>query len=1675
MCGILSISNAQNHSNLTSKKVYSYTPDGKAEYERSKQKILVKFIPDLSFEQKAEIIHRYSMLKPLQPSMLLPSPKVAILEFSTGEINDELIDELLAQLNAELQVEYANPFLIFKDGTLQGITDRFYVKLKCQADYSILEFEAKKNKFTIQAAYEYDPLLFFIQVDKLSSGNALQLANKMAETRKFAAAEPDFLLLLKKMIPNDTYLNYQWSLNNTGSSIQYSGTPGADMNVFNAWNMTTGNASTKIAVIDEGVDLAHPDLVANMLGGYDGTGLGSGGAPSGDDAHGTNCAGIIAAVGNNSLGVAGVAYSSKIVPVRIAYGSGSSWVTSNAWIGTSIDWAWNQGDADVLSNSWGGGSSSSLINDAIGRATTLGRGGLGSPVLFAAGNDNGPVSYPATLTNVISVTAMSMCNQRKSTTSCDGETFWGSNYGTGTDVSAPGVKIYSTDISGASGYSTGDYYATFNGTSSATPNTSGVMALILSVNPALTMTQARQILESTCDKVGGYTYSSGVSGQPNGTWSNDLGYGKINAYAAVQLANPSPCVNPPVIATTNASPSSICVTGSVALTLTGILFGTGQTYQWQSSPNNVTYTSISGATNSSYSPTVSATTWFRCVVTCGASTNSTPVQVIFNNPTITSFPHTQNFDGSSSLPCGWSVVDVNADGFTWSPQTLNARSTPNTMTYSYNISNAANDWLFSAPLSLTAGTNYQVRFWYRVRSASFPEKLEVKWGSAASAAGMTSAAIFSNTNLTNTSYLEAITSTITPTTSGIYYVGFRVFSNADEYDLNIDDVTFETTCTTPSVSIAITSGSNPSCTGSSVTFTATGTNVGVNPVYQWKLNGSNVGTNSSTYSSSAITTGQIVTCVVTSNAPCNTTPTATSNAITMTINPVLTPAVSIALTGGTNPTCAGNSVTFTATPTNGGSTPVYQWKLNGVNTGTNSSTFSSTTITNGQVVTCVLTSSANCAIPLTATSNSITMSINTAIVPSVSIALTSGTNPSCTGSSKTFTATPTNGGTPSYQWKVNGVNAGTNSPTFTSGTLTNGQIVTCVMTSTANCASPTTATSNAITLTVNSTLVPAVAIAIGSGSNPSCNGANVTFTASPTNGGTPSYQWKVNGVNVGTNSSTYSSTTLSNTQVLTCVMTSTASCASPTTATSNAITMTITPSVTPAILIALTGGTNPSCAGTLKTFTATPTNGGSTPSYQWKVNGANVGTNSSTYSSSALTNAQIVTCVLTSNANCVSSATATSNAITMTINSLPSVSASNVSACAGNAVNLIGSPAGGSFSVSNPYTGPSTTYTYSFTNTNGCSATSTAASITMNNASVNTPQTVSACNSYTWSVNGLTYTTSGTRTASFLNSAGCDSSKTLFLTIKNSSSSNINITTFPSYTWTANGVTYTATGVYSHTLVNSVGCDSVLTLNLTISSPTGVAVSPKVFLSGPYQATSGLMHDSLRTNNQIPLIEPYSAPPFNYPQIMYSGGETITPSILSVAGNNAIVDWIFIELRSSANSSTILATKRALLQRDGDIVSASDGTSPVMFSGFFAGNYYVSIKHRNHLGVMTASAIALNSTATVINFTNNNPVWTNPLILNAPRKIEGGVYLLYSGDANSNKTIKYNGASNDKDAVLSAIGIATPNNTITGYRKEDLNLDARIKYNNADNDRGVILNSVGANTPNIMLFQHTPN
>lgn len=492
---------------------------------------------------------------------------------------------------------------------------------------------------------------------------------------------------------------------------------------------------------------------------------------------------------------------------------------------------------------------------------------------------------------------------------------------------------------------------------------------------------------------------------------------------------------------------------------------------------------------------------------------------------------------------------------------------------------------------------------------------------------------------------------------------------------NSNAITMTVTPTvTPSVSISANPG-NTICSGTSVIFTASPTNGGTTPTYQWRVNGNAVGTNSNTYTSTALTNGQQVTCDMTSTATCPSPAMVSSNSITMSVGASITPVITISANPGTT-NCAGQAITFSATITGGGTSPSYQWRINGNPVGTNSSTYNSSSITNGQQVTCTLTSNLTCASTATVGSNTLNMAVVSNLAPSVSIAASPG-NSVCTGTSVTFTPTPTNAGaSPTYQWRVNG-NPVTTGPTFTTSTLTNGQQVSCVATSSASCASPLTATSNTITMAIASPTIPSVTIGANPG-NTICAGTSVTFTASPVNGGTaPTYQWKVNGNNAGTNSNTYTTTGLTNGQQVTCVMVSNGTCVSTTPVTSGGITMTVNPVLTPSVSIATNTGTT-ICNGTSVTFTATPTNGGSSPSYQWRLNGNPVGTNSTTYVNSSLTNGNQVTCTLTSNALCASTTTANSNAVTMLVNPTvnPTISiASDIgnTSCAGGQVKFTAS------------------------------------------------------------------------------------------------------------------------------------------------------------------------------------------------------------------------------------------------------------------------------------------------------------------------------------------------------------------------------------------------------------------
>jgi hypothetical protein len=246
-----------------------------------------------------------------------------------------------------------------------------------------------------------------------------------------------------------------------------------------------------------------------------------------------------------------------------------------------------------------------------------------------------------------------------------------------------------------------------------------------------------------------------------------------------------------------------------------------------------------------------------------------------------------------------------------------------------------------------------------------------------------------------------------------------------------------------------------------------------------------------------------------------------------------------------------------------------------------------------------------------------------------------------------------------------------------------------------------------------------------------------------------------------------------------------------------------------------------------------------------------------------------------------------------------------------------------------------------------------------------------------------------------------------------------------------------------------------------------VNVAPKLFLEGAYNSGTGLMNDALRTLVAFPTSDPY--PGLGYVHTGTGNSGTVAPATLAVTGNNAIVDWVLVQLRNSATPSTIVASRSALVQRDGDVVDL-DGTSAVAF-GVPAGNYFVAVRHRNHLGVMSAAAIALSGSPVTVDFT---AAATATFGTNA-RKTVGTAQTLWAGDDTFNGELKYTGSSNDRDPILVAIGSTTPNNTLANaYNSRDINLNGEVKYTGSGNDRDPILVNVGSTTPNNTRVQQLP-
>jgi subtilisin family serine protease len=338
----------------------------------------------------------------------------------------------------------------------------------------------------------------------------LAAANQLAMRPEIRFAEPDVLFTGRGgYIPNDTFFPDQWEHENTG---QLGGMPDIDMDTPEAWDVTTGDSSIIVVVIDVGVEQAHPDI--NQLPGHDVTGEGGGGGPVNMcDNHGTPVAGCVSAIIDNGIGVAGAAPSCRAASVRTFISNFSCdgmWSSEASWTVEALTWAESIG-ARVTNNSNFYGFSSGAI--ATKYADTRASG----MVHFAsAGNGNAPfVTYPASLPSVMAIGAIDRFGNKAPF----------SNFGTNIDYTAPGDDVVTTDRTGADGWS-GDDYAVVDGTSFASPYTAGVAALILSLRPGLTASAVESVLRITSVDLGAFGKDT------------IYGWGVVNALDAVSF---DPC------------------------------------------------------------------------------------------------------------------------------------------------------------------------------------------------------------------------------------------------------------------------------------------------------------------------------------------------------------------------------------------------------------------------------------------------------------------------------------------------------------------------------------------------------------------------------------------------------------------------------------------------------------------------------------------------------------------------------------------------------------------------------------------------------------------------------------------------------------------------------------------------------------------------------------------------------------------------------------------------------------------------------------------------------------------------------------------------------------------------------------------------------------------------------
>ncbi len=504
--------------------------------------ISVEFKTPLSENRRKTLLQRYL------PDLLEEKPFVSgrfyLIRLGQERAAEQLL-QLVSRLEDDEQIAGVAPVFKRMGSRVRQTVNRSFI-VRFRPEMSENEISTLLTRWPVRIRERLLENTYVLETSPEQGMNGIEAANHFGRQEGVLWAQPNFYYLdweLLNATVNDPLWSEQWAHRNTGQTVTsatkdptlsstVNGYPDADVDADLAWDVLLahglpagGSRDILVALLDSGVDLDHPDLDDNLISSGVDFSPDNGSDANDVQGHGTSTSGIVAAEGNNGIGVAGIAYHTQILPVKIF----TTWgMAEDAQIAEAFDYAWQNG-ADVISNSWSGSSPNQVIDDAIHRAKTQGRGGKGCVVVFSSGNaGKGEVSYPGYLTDVIAVGASNMFDEKKNSGSQDLQRSWGGNYGSALDLVAPTI-VYTTDIAGSGGYTDGDYMDHFGGTSAACPHVAAVAALVLSADSTLTSDEVQDILQRSADKIDLYAFDA------NG-WNKHVGYGRVNAYRAVKMA-----------------------------------------------------------------------------------------------------------------------------------------------------------------------------------------------------------------------------------------------------------------------------------------------------------------------------------------------------------------------------------------------------------------------------------------------------------------------------------------------------------------------------------------------------------------------------------------------------------------------------------------------------------------------------------------------------------------------------------------------------------------------------------------------------------------------------------------------------------------------------------------------------------------------------------------------------------------------------------------------------------------------------------------------------------------------------------------------------------------------------------------------------------------------------------